>query len=138
MCERGGGVERWSTGRCECMCTCCGGCQRTRKRWWSPADPMEMISQRQNTTKPCNLPINPMRWPTPHDQVKWTYHHVCMCAVVVVNLQERWRGHKRDGEVVHRSAHVLWLLSLLEQYLHCTGKCLYPAHLLLCSSTSSN
>ena len=28
--------------------------------------------------------------------------------------------------------------SVLEQYLHCTGKCLYPAHLLLCSSTSSN
>ena len=27
---------------------------------------------------------------------------------------------------------------MLEQYLHCTGKCLYPAHLLLCSSTSSN
>ena len=31
-----------------------------------------------------------------------------------------------------------WIIILLKQYLHCTGKCLYPAHLLLCSSTSSS
>ena len=30
------------------------------------------------------------------------------------------------------------LQEVLEQYLYCTEKCLYPAHLLLCSSTSSS
>ena len=37
---------------------------------------------------------------------------------------------------LHQSKSMVSLM--LEQYLHCTEKCLYPAHLLLCSSTSSN